>query len=180
MIKHILRKSARKFGQRYDYNTAYMETIINASTSAGLRLSAFPILSQYRGPSNARDVWAGALLSSTLDGDCGPCGQLIVDMALEAGVPRDALRACIEGQPHIAGDTGLGFRFATAAIAGSLEADNLGAEIEEKYGHKAVISAAFAAASGRMYPVLKRGIGHGSACQKLMIGEDSIPVGPQT
>ena len=140
------------------------------------RLSAFPLISQYRGPKRGQKVWVGAILASSLDGDCGPCAQLTLDMALEAGAPEEELRACLQGDAEHAGDIGLGFRFAQAAIASDVEADALGAEIKLKYGQQAVVAAAFAAASGRMYPVLKRGLGHGAACQKLRIGISEFPV----
>lgn len=167
MIKWFLRRAARAFGRSYDYDAAYMLDVIEASSSAGLRLSAFPLISQYRGPKQAQMVWVGAIFASTLEGDCGPCAQLVLDMAQDAGADMEMLQKCFDGDPHQAGDIGLGFRFALAAIQGDLAADELGREIESKYGKRAVIAAAFAAASGRFYPVFKRGLGYGHACTAL-------------
>ncbi len=177
MIRWFLRRGARAFGKKYDYDIDYMEDVIDASSSAGLRLFAFPLISQYRGPKAAQGIWCGALLASTLDGDCGPCAQLVVDLAMEAGVDRSRLQMCTEGRAVEAGDVGLGFRYADAAISGDLGADDLRAEIEQKYGSKAVIAAAFAAASGRFYPIFKRGLGHGAACSRLTLGDTTIVLG---
>jgi hypothetical protein len=91
-------------------------------------------------------------------------------MALANGADADALQACAEGRPKDAGAMGLGFRFACAAIAGDVAADDLRREIESEFGRKAALSCAFAAASGRIYPVLKRGLGHGQACHRLDFG----------
>lgn len=167
MIKWFLRRTARAFGRSYDYDVSYMLDVINASSGAGMRLSAFPLISQYRGPKNAQSVWVGALFASTLEGDCGPCAQLVVDMAVKAGADAGLLKRCFDGDPHLAGDVGLGFRFAMAAIHSDLEGDDLKAQIEDKYGRQAVIAAAFAAGSGRFYPVFKRGLGYGHACTRL-------------
>lgn len=167
MIKWLLRRGARAFGRSYDYDVSYMLDVINTSAGAGMRLSAVPLISQYRGPKAAQQVWAGAVFASTLEGDCGPCAQLVVDMAIEAGVDPDALRSCFDGDPNLAGDVGLGFQFAMAAIRGDLDVDELQARIHAKYGQRAVISASFAAASGRFYPVFKRGLGYGHACRQL-------------
>jgi len=168
MIAALLHRAAQRFQRRYDYDGSYMHEVIDASTGAGLRLAGFSMLSQYRGP--APQVWAGALLASTLDGNCGPCAQLVIDMAIEAGADPARLRACATGRADQAGATGLGFRFARAAIAGTPEADELRGQIAAKYGPQAVVAAGFAAASGRMYPVLKRSLGHGASCQKLDFG----------
>lgn len=167
MIKWFLKRGARAFGRSYDYDVSYMLDVIDASSSAGLRLSGFPLISQYRGPKDAQLIWVGAIFASTVEGDCGPCAQLVLDMAVDAGADAALLKKCFDGDPHQAGDIGLGFRFAMAAIQGSLEADDLRQQIETRFGKRAVIAAAFAAGSGRFYPVFKRGLGYGHACSRL-------------
>lgn len=179
MIGAILKMGMQRFAARYNYDTGYMSHIVDTSTAAGLRLSLLPIYSQYRGPKKARDVWAGAMLGSTQEGDCGPCVQLIVDMALELNVPADQLVRCLEGDAKAAGDVGLGFRFSQAAIADDPELNDLRAEIERRFGATAVTAASFAASSGRIYPVLKRGLGFGQICSSVKIANETIRVVPQ-
>ncbi|MFN3214085.1 MAG: hypothetical protein ACE37M_13355 [Henriciella sp.] len=167
MIKWILRRGARAFGRAYDYDVGYMLDVINTSAGAGLRLSGFPMISQYRGPKDAKLVWVGAIFASTLEGDCGPCAQLVVDMALRAGADPADLQSCFEGDPQRAGDVGLGFQFAMAAIGGDLNVEDFQRQIEAKHGRRGLIAASFAAGSGRFYPVFKRGLGYGHACQQI-------------
>ena len=69
---------------------------------------------------------------------------------------------------------GLGFRFAEAAIKADPMADKFRSEIAREFGEKCALSCAFAAASGRIYPVLKRGMGHGQACQRLDFGDTIV------
>lgn len=176
MIRELLKIGFRRFGARYNYDTAYMTHIADTSTKAGLRLSALPFYSQFRGPKEAINVWAGAILGSTLDGDCGPCVQLVVDMALEAGVDADQLALCLQGKVMEAGDVGLGFRFSRAAIADAPDNADLRREIETRFGSEAVVAASFAASSGRTYPVLKRGLGFGQTCQRVNIKNEAMPV----
>lgn len=170
MIRQFLHSQIRRFGRAHHYDVTYMHEIADVSPGAAWSLSKLPEFFKYRGSAAGAPVWTGALLASTLDGDCGPCAQLVVDMALTNGADAEALQACAEGRPKDAGDMGLGFRFACAAIAGDPAADDLGREIESAFGKKAAVSCAFAAASGRIYPVLKRGLGHGQACQRLDFG----------
>ena len=176
MINSLLKKGYRRFAARYDYDTEYMTYITDISTSAGLRLSVLPLFSQYKGPSEAKGVWAGAALGSTLDGDCGPCLQLVLDMAVEARISPDDLALCLRGQATDAGDVGLGFRFSQAAIADDPQLEELRTEIEQRFGPTAVIAASFAASSGRVYPVMKRGLGFGGTCSQASIGGEVIRI----
>ncbi len=171
MIKWLLRRGARRFGRAHDYDVSYMLDVIRTSTGAGLRLSSFPLISQYRGPEDAQLVRVGAAFASTLEGDCGPCAQLVVDMATDAGADPVALKLCFDGDPQKAGDVGLGFLFAMAAIRGDLQADSFRKDIEVRFGKEAVVAASFAAASGRFYPVFKRALGHAHACTHLRFQE---------
>ncbi|MEW9918569.1 hypothetical protein AB2B41_03070 [Marimonas sp. MJW-29] len=176
MIARLLRRSVRRFAARHDYDASYMLHVVDTSTSAGVRLAALPFFTQFTGPRGSGGVWAGAVLASTLEGDCGPCVQLVLDMAIEKGVPADLLALCIEGRAKEAGEVGLGFRFAEAAIADAPELDTLRAEIEARHGAEAVVAASFASAGGRIYPVMKRGLGFGKSCRRLRIGEREIGV----
>jgi hypothetical protein len=178
MIGFLLRRGIRRFAGHYNYDAGYMTHVSDVSTSAGVRLALLPTFTQYRGPSAARDLWAGAMLASTLDGDCGPCVQLVVDMALEAQVPEGPIALCLQGAPDQAGDVGLGFRFARASIADQPELEDLRSEIERRFGPEAVVAAAFAASSGRIYPVLKRGLGFGQICSSITLGHNTVRTRP--
>lgn len=169
MLKWILHRLTRNMERTYNYDAGYMHEIIDMSASAALRFSALPLMSQYRGEAPAA-LWAGAALASTLDGDCGPCAQLTVDYALEAGVKPDMLRACLQRDFDRAGGAGLGFRFAQAVIADDPVADELRAQIENQYGKTAILPVAYATASSRAYPVLKRAMGHGQSCRHINLG----------
>lgn len=172
MIKTLLHALTRRMSEQYDYDNTYLHEIIDVSAIAGMRFMGLPMLSQMQGPNV--EVWAGAALGSVLDGDCGPCAQLILDQAVASGVPAEKLKALLEGD--IKGALGLGYRFAEAAIADKPELSALRQTIQEHYGDLAVIAAAYAAASARAYPVLKRGLGHGDMCQRLKLAGESLVV----
>ena len=174
MFKWIMHKLFTRMGAAYNYDTAYMHEVTDVSAGAALRYFGLPMLSQMRGPSV--EVWAGASLGSVLDGDCGPCAQLVIDISISAGVSVEALRACLRGDKDQAGAVGLGYRFAYAAIQGSTDLEDLRQEITDNYGKEALISAAYASAVARAFPVLKRGLGHGYLCQKLEVGGQPVSV----
>ncbi len=174
MIKLILGKLLRNFGRSHAYDITYMLEVNDIWPGAALRYLGLGAVSQMKGP--VPEVWAGAALASTLDGDCGPCAQLIVEMAVKAGVSEAQIAACLARDLEAAGPAGLGFRFAEAAISGDIQADALRDEIRAVHGEKAVIACAYAAASGRAYPVMKRALGHGMACQKIALGDRQLAI----
>lgn len=174
MIRWLLHKAFDAFARAADYDTSYLHEITDVSPGAAARYFGLPLLSRMSDP--APDVWAGAALASVLEGDCGPCAQLVVNGALQAGAPSAQITACLARDFENAGDVGLGFRFAEAAIADRAELDSLRAEIVEKHGQKAVISATYAAATCRAYPVLKRGLGYGKVCQAVEVAGRTVPV----
>ncbi len=167
MLKSILHKSTSDFEEQYGYDAQYMHDIIDANTAAGFRLGLLPLLSQYRGPKHGHDVWAGAALASTLDGDCGSCAQLIIDQSIELGVSAAHLEQCAKGSADTETGCGLGFLFAQSAISGGPSTKELRAEIVRRFGEETAVAASFAAACSRIYPVLKRATGNGDACEIL-------------
>ncbi len=169
MMKFLLRTLARQLRRDFSYDPAYLDPMIAAGASS--RMLAFGWYTRFPAPKGAEPIAVGALLASTFEGDCGPCTQLVIDMGRKSGVCADEMRACVEGRFDQAGKVGLGYRFAMAAITDAPELDELRAEIEAAHGPKAVVAAAIPASAGRVYPVLKRGLGYGHTCQKLHFGD---------
>lgn len=175
MIRFFTRRAAAQMQQRYDYDADYLNDVADASGGAALRLGLLPLFSQYSAGVPA-DLWAGTAVGSTLDGDCGPCLQLVVNVALEREVSAEALRAALSGDWDSAGNVGLGMRFARAAINDSPELDALREEIAGQFGEQAVVTLSIVAATGRSWPVIKRGLGHGKVCQQVRIDEVVVKI----
>ena len=174
MLKWLLHKTFDRFAAMADYDTTYLHEVTDVSSGAAIRYFGLPMLSQFSGP--APDIWAGAALASVLDGDCGPCVQLVVNNALRMGVDPVKVKACLRRDFEASGEMGLGFRFAEAAISDSEHLDSLRDEIGRLHGQKAVIAASYAAATCRAYPVMKRGLGYGKVCQAVDVDGQTIQV----
>lgn len=173
MIKYVTAKVANAMQRRYNYDASYMREVAAVSSGGAVRLGLLPLFSQYSAGVPAA-LWAGTAIGSTLDGDCGPCAQLVVDTALERGVPAELLRAGLAGDWPNAGLVGLGMRFARASISDSPELDEVREEIRDQFGDRAIVTLSIAAATGRSWPVIKRGLGHGKICQSLRINDVNV------
>lgn len=174
MIKWILHRMVKSFERQANYDASYMHDVVDVSADASWRMMTMPLMSQYRGDAPPA-LWLGASLASVLEGDCGPCVQLVVDMGLQLGVPPITIEALLREDFDGAGyEARLGYEFALAAISDDPKLDELRDEIVAGFGRQAWVACSFAAAMARTYPVLKRGLGHGKACQLVNVDGDMV------
>jgi hypothetical protein len=174
MIRDFLHRSVGKLEKRYRYDASYLHDVIDASPSAFFKFTLFQVMANHRGGAPL-DAYCAARIAATLSEDCGPCVQITVDMALEAGVDPKRIRALLRGDLEQAGDDAeLGFRYGIAVSQNTLDAPALSEEVERRYGKRALVSMAYAVASSRVYPALKRGLGHGAACSKIDVSDATI------
>jgi hypothetical protein len=61
---------------------------------------------------------------------------------------------------------------------GLVAADELRDEIVQRWGKRALVSLAFAITASRLYPTLKYALGHGRACQRIVVAGE--PVAPSS
>ena len=174
MIRSYFHRSVARLEKSYGYDATYLHEVIDISPRAFFKFGLFQIMSYHRDGA-PRDAYCAARIAATLSEDCGPCAQLTVDMALEAGVDPKRIRALLRGDLEQAGpDAELGFRYGIAVSQNTLDAPALSAEVERRYGKRALVSMAYAVACSRVYPALKRGLGHGAACSKIEVSDETI------
>lgn len=174
MLKWFIGKRIAGFEHAYGYDTSYMREMLDVSLKGFMRFAKVMELSQHR-EDTPPDAWFAAKLAATLGEDCGPCTQLVVQMAEHAGVSAEVLRGIVGGDHELMGaDASLAYRFARAALAHDLQADMLRDEIRRRWGRRAVLTLALAITSSRMYPTLKYALGHGHACARVRIGGSDL------
>jgi hypothetical protein len=176
MLRWLLRRRLAAFEREFDYDVSYARDILAADPGALLRFGRVQAMGRY-----CRDVpraaWYAAGIAGTMAEDCGPCTQLGVAMAEREGIPPATLRAIIAGDVAATPpDVALAFRFAQAVLAHDPAADDLRAQILDRWGARALISLAFAITAARMYPTMKYALGHGRACQRVSVGGAVVPV----
>jgi hypothetical protein len=174
MFKRLLHAQIRKMERQYGYDGGYMHEVLDASLPAFLKFGLFQIMSMHR-DQVPKDAWYAARLAAALSEDCGPCSQIVVDMALGDGVPPSTVSALLRGDYDNAGaDASLGYRYGMAVARNKTEAAELAAEAGKRFGKRGLVSLDFAVACSRVYPTLKRGLGHGAACTKLTVSGETI------
>jgi hypothetical protein len=149
--------------------------MLDVSLRAVLAFNRIMPMSRYR-YDVPKEAWYAAKIATAQSEDCGPCTQLAVTMAERAGVDPNVIRAVVNREPGaMSADAALGFRFAMATLAHDMAADEYREEIERRWGKHALVSLAFVIASARVFPTVKYALGHGKACQRIVVAGAATP-----
>jgi hypothetical protein len=176
MRSWIARRMLRATSKRYGYDTSYLEMMLRESPSAFFKFA--PVM-KAAGHREVVPVDAGfaAKLVGALAEDCGPCTQLCVDMALEAGMPNDQIEAVLRRDPRaMNSDTVLGYWFADAVIRRSADDGEYRDAVRAQWGEKGVIDLTMALQMGRMFPMVKAGLGYTKECRRVIVGGHNVDV----
>jgi hypothetical protein len=176
MLRFFANRALGAFSKRYDYDVSYMRAILASSPRAFMRLAGITKAAQHCevAPKNA---FYSAKLIGALAEDCGPCTQLVVNMAREAGVADAQIEAVLRRETAaMAPDTALGFRFAEAVVFRQEHEDETREAVRAQWGDKGVIDLTYALQIGRLFPMIKAGLGYAKECRRVHIGARPVDV----
>ncbi len=165
MISSLYARLFKIFGDRYTYDTGYLEQMARIYPEKAWRYFLSAPFSQHRRHAPETAYFAAKLRSALLSG-CGPCVRLVLAMAKEANVAQSQLRTILTNDTNeMHAETLLGYRYATAVHQQSSELPEIIKDIEILYGLRGLWDMALAVAFGQFYPVIKRGLGVAVACE---------------
>ena len=176
MRSWIARRSLRAFAERYGYDVSYLEMLLNESPAGFFKFAPIMKASAHR-EAVPVDASFAAKIVGALAEDCGPCTQLVVDMALEAGMPREQIEAVLRREPRAMNEaTTLGFRFADAVVRRSADDEEFRDAVKAQWGQKGVIDLTMALQLGRMFPMVKAGFGFAKECRRVSVSGHDVDV----
>jgi hypothetical protein len=176
MRSWIARRILRKFGKRYGYDVSYLEMMLNKSPAAFFKFAPMMKASGHREVVPVEASYAAKIVGALAE-DCGPCTQLVVDMALESGMAKDQIEAVLRRNPRAMNDaTTLGFRFADAVVRRSADDDEFRDAVRAQWGEKGVIDLTLALQLGRMFPMVKAGLGYAKECRRVTVDGHHVDV----
>ena len=176
MRSWIARRTLRAFAKRYGYDVSYLLMMLNHSPSAFFKFAPVMKAAAHR-EAVPIDASFAAKIVGALAEDCGPCTQLVVDMALEAGMPEDQIEAVLRRDPRAMNEaTLLGFRFADTVVRRASEDDEFRDAVRAQWGPKGVIDLTLALQMGRMFPMVKAGLGYARECRRVAVGGNNVDV----
>ena len=176
MRSWIARRTLRGFAERYGYDVSYLMMLLNESPSAFFKFAPVMKAAAHR-EAVPVDASFAAKIVGALAEDCGPCTQLVIDMALEAGMAKGQIEAVLRRDPPAMNDaTTLGFRFADAVVRRSAEDDEFRDAVRAQWGQRGVIDLTMALQLGRMFPMMKAGLGYAKECRRVTVDGHNIDV----
>lgn len=176
MLKSLLARQIGKMESRWGYDASYIRRVLAVSPSGLLRFGLVSSMVDAKAAPAA--AIAAAKLVGTLAEDCGPCVQIVVDMAAADGVAPQVLRAILaEDEAAMGADAALARRFARASLCRDMAAaDPLRDQIAGRWGDKGLVAVSLALTTARMYPTLKYALGYGKACSKVTVDGRAAPM----
>ena len=176
MRSWIARRMLRAMSKRYGYDTTYLEMMLRVSPSAFFKFAGLAKAAGHREVVPVEASFAAKLVGALAE-DCGPCTQLAVDMALEAGMPEHQIEAVLRRDPRaMSTETSLGFRFADAVTQRSTDDEEYRDAIRARWGEKGLIDLALALQMGRMFPMVKSALGYARECRRVTVKGHDVDV----
>ena len=171
IAKHLL----SGFAKAYDYDTEYLEKMADVSPGAFYRYLLCTPLGTYcrHAPPESYLI---AKLIATKHFDCGPCLELVLNMARQAKIDDELLYAALIGDENrLPENMVIARRYALAVIEQDASALWSSEEwIVEHWDEAALTDMALAVAFAAFYPLLRRGLGHAHSCQPVVHKLESL------
>lgn len=150
----------------------YLRFILRASVGAFLKFVRLTGVSRYRRALPLAPFHVVRIAAAKYE-DCGPCVQTTVTIAVKDGVPRDVLRAVVDGRPDdLPEELADTYRFVDRVMRKTYDEGELREKIRARYGARgdeALAEIALVLSSARAFPVTKRVLGYATSCQQVSI-----------
>lgn len=187
IFKTFIGKKLDAFARQFNYDMAYSHQILQAGLKPFKAFSGLFTLAGYRDRHTPVAPWLAVKWVAVQSEDCGPCQQLIINMARHEGIAPPVIKAITRGDLNGMGpDTALAYQWAqtvihpgshrstsaaTTAIENDSHAQDLRQRVTAKWGEQGLISLTLAMAGARSFPMVKRALGHNQQCQILDYGD---------
>lgn len=160
------REAIRGFGRHYDYDVSYIEELADASLGAFQAFEAAMPMGRYHQAAPA-DLLFVAKIAAMREQDCGPCTELGVKIAREAKVPEAVIRGALHGGKGLNAEQLDVYNYARGVTANEELDEELLPRLQARWGKEVVAEFAIAIVAARLYPTLKRALGHSKSCSLI-------------
>lgn len=172
MLRHWIKRRLKAFERRTGESTAYVEEMMRHTPAGFRRFALFlPLTAFHR--ALPKDAYHLARVATIRHEDCGPCLQTVVRMALEDGVPRDWLQAVLSGHgERLPQWAQVLLPFTEAVLDNSAQLPALQLNMAGHFDEAQLAELALVIASVRVFPTVKRAMGHALSCSLVKLELD--------
>ena len=155
----------KKIGESVDY----LRHIVDVSPAAFLRFASIMPFANSR-KVLPTEAWFVAQTVAAQKEDCGPCLQITLNLARQSGVDAALLQSTLDGKSEeLSPEMDDVYRFSKSVVDQSNEADLIRESLRERYGDLGLIELAYAIASSRIPPTVKRALGYAQSCSIVSV-----------
>lgn len=169
MLGFVVRNKIRSSEKRLGVSMDYLRDMYAHAPDVFWKFTKMMPAAQYRAKLPAAPYHVARLVATQHE-DCGPCAQIVVNVAKEDGVEPAILKAALDGKvtdlPESLQDV---YRFAEAVVTANGEDDQYRERLRKVFGEEAVVELALAIATARVFPTLKRALGHAKSCSLVKV-----------
>ena len=175
IFRWFARRGIDRFERRFDYDMGYARELLDTSEGAFLRYALMGQAAAYR-KGVPRDAWYATKIVAARAEDCGPCVQLVMNMAEAEGVPA-AVRHAIwhRNESAMSDDVRLAWRYAEAATGRADDISDWCEAVTRRWGREGLAVLALSMTAARMFPMLKYALNHGQTCRAVRIDGQTLP-----
>jgi hypothetical protein len=157
------RQAFQEFGQHFDYDVSYLLELADASPDAFRAFEAAMPMSRVQkiAPIEAVQI---AKIAGMRAQDCGPCTELCLKIAREAGVAEAVIQGALRGGKGLGAEQRDIHDYARAVALNEEMDPELLPRLEARLGKAALAEIAVNLVGIRIHPTLKRALGHAKSC----------------
>lgn len=172
MLRRLLARRIDALERNIRGSLEYMREILRVSPAALRTLLKVMPLAHYRRALPPEPYHLARIVASR-DADCGPCVQIEVNVARQAGVAGTLIRALLENRlEDLPGELADVVRLAEAVVTANGQDGPLRELVRARYGDAGLVELAMGMAVCRVFPVVKRTLGHAVGCSLVTIRTD--------
>ncbi len=164
-LRNRLDAEEKKLGESMDY----LRHVVDVSPAAMLRFASITPFANSR-KVLPKDAWFVAQLVGAQAEDCGPCLQICVNLARQAGVDPALLQAVLDGDiDQMSPEMVDVYKFTKAMVTPSGDDDALRETMRTRYGERGLIELSYVIAASSIPPTVKRVLGYARSCSLVKV-----------
>jgi alkylhydroperoxidase family enzyme len=169
MLGFVVRSKIRSSEKRLGVSMDYLRHMYEHAPDAFWKFSKMMPAAQHREKLPAAPYHVARLVATRHE-DCGPCVQAVINLAKEDGVEPAILQAALAGKPEDLPESLQDvYRFAEAVVTASGDDEQYRERVRKVFGEEALVELALAIATCRVFPTLKRALGHARSCSVVQV-----------
>lgn len=169
MLQALILRKLDSLEKELGESIEYMRYVAKSSKRLLFKFMKFGAFAQHR-KAMPKTPYFVACAVAAREEDCGPCVQILMNMARKEGVPAAPLQAVLDRRPEdLPDELADVYRFAEAVVAATWDEGEYRERIRERYGDEGLIELAYGIASSRVFPTVKRALGYAQSCSRVVV-----------